>query len=177
MARPEGLTCWYAAGRQAGKLTIGPDGLLQLPTDPALNPAQVPGWWLGLEMRQTLFPREHNAICDRLLVEYPEWSDDRVFAYARLILAALIARIHTVEWTLALISHPTSQAAMRADWWELETERLQRLFGRLGKGELIADQPLWRSLCSDRGMYDCLSYACIRSSRTIFLSARLTITG
>jgi hypothetical protein len=127
-------------GRE-GKLSIGADGLLQLPDDPASNPALVPGWWLGLEMMQTVFTREHNAICDRLLAEYPAWSDDQVFAHARLILSALIAKIHTVEWTPALISHPTSQAAMRADWWGLETERLQRLFGRIGKNELIGGIP------------------------------------
>lgn len=106
-----------------------------------MNPAQVPGWWLGLEMMHTLFTREHNTICDRLQAEYPAWSDDQVFAHARLILVAVIAKIHTVEWTPALLSHPTSQAAMQADWWGLETERLHRLFGRLGKSELIGGVP------------------------------------
>jgi hypothetical protein len=126
---------------QHGRLNIGDDGLLQLPTDPNLNPSLIPGWWLGLQMLQTLFTREHNAICDRLLAAYPAWSDDQLFAHARLILAALLAKIHTVEWTPALISHPTSQAAMRADWWGLETERLQRLFGHLGRNEIISGVP------------------------------------
>jgi hypothetical protein len=124
-----------------GKLIIGDNGLLQLPSDPALNPAMVPGWWLGMEMMQTLFTLEHNAICDRLCAEYPNWSDDDIFERARLINAALTAKIHTVEWTPAIISHPTSQYALRANWWGLEMEQLQRLFGRLSSSEVIGGIP------------------------------------
>jgi len=124
-----------------GELIIGSNGLLHLPSDPNLNPALVPGWWLGMEMMQTLFTLEHNAICGRLRVEYPSWSDDDIFERARLINAALTAKIHTVEWTPAIISHPTSQYALRANWWGLEMEQLQRLFGRLSSSEVISGIP------------------------------------
>jgi Animal haem peroxidase len=46
---------------------------------------------------QTIFIREHNSICHRLREEYRSWSDDDLFERARLINAALIAKIHTVE--------------------------------------------------------------------------------
>jgi len=128
------------AGRD-GKLIIGDNGLLQLPSDPNLNPALVPGWWLGLEMMQTVFTLEHNAICDRLRAEYPAWSDDDIFERARLINAAVTAKIHTVEWTPAIISHPTSQYALRANWWGIEMERLHRLFGRLSNSDEISGIP------------------------------------
>ncbi|GAC1617412.1 MAG: peroxidase [Ktedonobacteraceae bacterium] len=128
------------AGRD-GKLIIGSNGLLQLPSDPNLNPAMVPGWWLGLEMMATLFTLEHNAICERLCAEYPTWSDDDIFARARLINAALTAKIHTVEWTPAIISHPTSQFALKANWWGIEMEQLNRLFGRLSSSEVISGIP------------------------------------
>lgn len=124
-----------------GKLIIGDDGLLKLSDDPDLDPRQVPGWWLGLEMMQTLFVQEHNAICDRLKAEYPAWSDDEIFDRARLINAALLAKIHTVEWTPAIISHPTTQRALRANWWGLETERLSNVFGRLSDNEVISGIP------------------------------------
>jgi hypothetical protein len=124
-----------------GQLIIGSNGLLQLPSDPTLNPAMVPGWWLGLEMMQTLFTLEHNSICDRLRSEYPGWSDDDIFERARLINAALTAKIHTVEWTPAIISHPTSQYALRANWWGLEMQQLQRIFGRLSSSEVISGIP------------------------------------
>ena len=61
-------------------------------------------WWLGLSAMHTLFVREHNVICDELRAHYSGWSDDRVFNTARLIVAALIAKIHTVEWTPAILA-------------------------------------------------------------------------
>lgn len=124
-----------------GKLIIGNDGLLKLPDAPDLDPRRVPGWWIGLEMMQTLFVREHNAICDRLQSEYPTWSDDELFDRARLITAALLAKIHTVEWTPAVISHPTTQVAMQANWWGLEMERLNNVFGRISGSEVISGIP------------------------------------
>lgn len=133
-------TAFRRSGRD-GKLVIGDNGLLQLPSDPALNPALVPGWWLGMEMMQTLFTLEHNAICDRLRAAYASWSDNDIFERARLINAALLAKIHTVEWTPAIISHPTSQYALRANWWGVEMEGIQRVFGRLTNSEVISGIP------------------------------------
>jgi len=108
--------------------------------DPLLpmHPADVPGFWLGIAMLGILFIREHNAICDKLREKYPRWSDEEMFQHARLVNAALMAKIHTVEWTTALLDHPTMIRALRADWWGLAGERFSRLFGRVGDGELIS---------------------------------------
>ena len=54
---------------------------------------------------------------------------------------ALIAKIHTVEWTPAVISHPTTKFAMRANWWGLAGERVNRMFGRISKSEVISGIP------------------------------------
>jgi Animal haem peroxidase len=124
-----------------GKLHVDTDGLPPMPDDPDIDPRQVPGFWLGLLMMQTLFTLEHNSICDRLRAEYPHWSDEEIFQRARLINAALIAKIHTVEWTPAVISHPTTKVALRANWWGLQGERLHRMFGRLSKSEVISGIP------------------------------------
>jgi hypothetical protein len=124
-----------------GKLRIDPDGLPPYPTDPSQNPALIPGFWLGLAMMHILFMREHNAICDRLQAQYPDWPDEEIFQRARLINAALIAKIHTVEWTPAVISHPTTEAALRANWWGLAGENLYRAFGRLSENEVISGIP------------------------------------
>jgi hypothetical protein len=126
---------------QDGKLKIRDDGLLELPTDPEHDPTRVPGWWLGVALMATIFVREHNAICDRLRAEYPSWSDEDIFQRARLINAALIAKIHTVEWTPAVISHPTTKIALRANWWGLAGERLHRLFGQLYDDEVVSGIP------------------------------------
>src|SRR5262249_12405415 len=79
-----------------GKLRMVPNGTDQQLPPPLLEQlAVVPGWWLGLGLLTTLFAREHNAICDRLAIEYPSWSDEELFQRARLINAALLAKIHT----------------------------------------------------------------------------------
>jgi hypothetical protein len=126
---------------QDGKLRVDSGGLPPMPDDPAVDPRIVPGFWLGLLMLQTLFTLEHNSICDRLRAEYPHWSDDEIYQRARLINVALIAKIHTVEWTPAVISHPTTKVGMRANWWGLAGERVHRVFGRISKSEVISGIP------------------------------------
>ncbi|MFB4317354.1 peroxidase family protein [Actinomadura sp. 21ATH] len=126
---------------QDGRLRVTPDGLPWRPTEPESDPARVPGFWAGTLLMQTLFVLEHNAICARLRAEHPTWGDEELFQRARLINAALIAKIHTTEWTPAVISHPTTRLGMRANWWGLAGERAHRLFGRIGDGELISGIP------------------------------------
>ena len=126
---------------QDGKLRIAGNGLPAMPDDPDQDPRRVPGFWLGLLMMQTLFTLEHNAICDRLRAEYPNWSDEEIYQRARLINAALIAKIHTVEWTPAVISHPTTKLALRANWWGIAGERVHRRFGRISGSEIISGIP------------------------------------
>ena len=138
-----------AALQQATRAGVG--GKLALERQPngdELLPAQVlamaaaePGWWTGLGLMYTLFAREHNAICDRLAAAYPGWSDDELFSRARLVNAALMAKIHTVEWTPAIVAHPTTVFALRANWWGVAGERLSRIFGRLSDNEVISGIP------------------------------------
>ena len=131
----------FVRSGQHGKLRVEPNGLPPYPTQPEHNPALVPGFWLGLALMQTVFTLEHNAICDRLLEDHPSWPDDQLFERARLINAALIAKIHTVEWTPTVISHPTTQSAMRGNWWGLLGQRIHRRFGRLSSSELLSGIP------------------------------------
>ena len=46
-------------------------------------------------------------------IVYTTWDDERLFLTARLVNSALIAKIHTVEWTPAILDHPTYGAAAR----------------------------------------------------------------
>lgn len=73
-------------------------------------------WWLGLELLHTLFALEHNAICATLKLKNPTWTGDQIFDIARLINCALMAKIHTIEWTPAILAHPTLDIAMNANW-------------------------------------------------------------
>ena len=124
-----------------GKLRVGLESQLPYPTDPEIDPRQVPGFWLGLSLFSRIFVLEHNAICDRLKQSYPMWSDEELFQHARLINAALLAKIHTVEWTPAIISHPTTVIAMHANWYGLAGTRITNTFGRLSSSEVISGIP------------------------------------
>lgn len=132
-----------ARTRVDGKIKLGKDHLVH-PNPSALvqlQSASLAGWWVGLEMLFTLFTLEHNAICDALKAAYPEWSDDDLFEHARLVNAALIAKIHTVEWTTAILGHPALQIGMRANWFGLAGEHIRNLFGRLSGSELVSGIP------------------------------------
>ncbi len=124
-----------------GKLHVNADGTLPIPPGQDGSPTTEPGFWIGLLILQTVFTLEHNAVCDRLRAAYPDWSDERIFQRARLVVAALIAKIHTVEWTPAVINHPTTVTAMRANWFGLAGERIKRRFGRISASELISGIP------------------------------------
>jgi hypothetical protein len=122
-----------------GKLLVGPDGML--PRELVGQASKEPGFWVGLALLHTLFVLEHNAVCDRLRAEYSSWSDDELFSRARLINSALLAKIHTVEWTTAILGHPTMQIGMKANWWGIAGERIHKLLGRLGDSEVISGIP------------------------------------
>jgi len=73
-------------------------------------------FWLGLSALHTLFVREHNLLCDELRARYGGWSDDRVYHTARLIVTALIAKIHTVEWTPAILATEAIDIGLGSNW-------------------------------------------------------------
>jgi hypothetical protein len=121
-----------------GKLYLDHDDLILDPNalDDKLETALTGfsgNWWAGLSLLHTLFAREHNAICDELKRFNPDWDGDRLFDCARMVNAALMAKIHTVEWTPAILSHPAHEIGMKANWWGLETERLHRAIGRISE--------------------------------------------
>jgi hypothetical protein len=126
--------------RQHGKLHIDELGLPPVDADADLT-GPAGNFWVGLALLHSLFLREHNAICDRLAVEYPALDDQRLYDTARLINAAVIAKIHTIDWTPAIIAHPTTKFAMRANWFGLLGERFERRFGRITGNDLLQGIP------------------------------------
>ncbi len=136
-----GIDLRTAAGIRTGtggKIKVGADG--KLPLDPALG-VDLTGfndnWWIGLSMLHGLFALEHNAICERLQAEYRHLGDAALFGYARLINAALLAKIHTVEWTPAILPHPTITRAMQINWSGLAGDELQDVLAILDDSEVL----------------------------------------
>jgi hypothetical protein len=124
-----------------GKIVVGPGGRLGF--DPTTG-TEMTGFtannWVGLSLLHGLFALEHNAICDMLRRQHPQWDDERVFQQARLINSALMAKIHTVEWTPAILPNPITQSALRTNWKGVLGD-LQKVFTGLNDNEVLGGIP------------------------------------
>ena len=123
-----------------GKLKLGERD--RLPEDPDQPGVDATGfnenWWFGLSCVHSLFTKEHNAICDVLKREHPDWSDQRLFDTAWLINSALMAKIHTVEWTPGIVNNTSLWAAMNANWSGVLGQTIKNRFGRFGDSEIFS---------------------------------------
>lgn len=100
-----------------GKLKVTANN--RLPIDPQKGIDDTgfnKNWWVGLSMFHHLFTLEHNAIATMLKQSYPDWDDQRLYDTARLINAASMAKIHTIEWTPAILKNDILKRAMYANW-------------------------------------------------------------
>lgn len=125
------VTHWWDGSQLYGsdlatsdKLRTFSDGLMKV-TDRGLLPIDEDGselagfkdnWWVGLSLMHNLFTLEHNAIAIELKKNYPGWSDQKLFDTARMVNAAVMAKIHTIEWTPAILPNRTLRAAMNSNW-------------------------------------------------------------
>jgi hypothetical protein len=95
-------------------------------------------WNVGLSFFHNVFAREHNLFVDHFRaamkrapdddsglrnpvrpeqsIRYKAITDDELFEIARLVIAAEIAKIHTVEWTPQLLYNEPLRLAMNANW-------------------------------------------------------------
>lgn len=47
---------------------------------------------------------------------YPDLDDEKLYRHARLVTSAVIAKIHTIDWTVELLKTDTLLAGMRINW-------------------------------------------------------------
>ena len=95
-------------------------------------------WSIGLSLLHNVFAREHNIIVDTFRqrakerpdedsglrnparpdqpITYSQISDDELYEIARLIVAAEIAKIHTIEWTTQLLYDEPLHIGMNSNW-------------------------------------------------------------
>jgi hypothetical protein len=107
---------------EGGRMLVTDAGLL--PVDETTGTERtgfMRNWWVGLGLLTTVFVKEHNAIADMLAEKYPDWDDEALFQTARLINVGLMARIHTLEWTPAILPNESLLDGMHANWFGLVT--------------------------------------------------------
>ncbi|MDT5075932.1 MAG: hypothetical protein QOJ80_569 [Mycobacterium sp.] len=111
---------------QLGKMRLNNDGTLPVDATGVEDAGFRRNWWVGLTMLHTLFVHEHNAICDMLHETYPSWDDNRLFNVARLINAAVMAKIHSIEWTPGILPNAALNTALNINWYGLLTFALRK---------------------------------------------------
>jgi hypothetical protein len=80
-------------------------------------------WWMGMALLHTAFAREHNRYVAELKRVEKITDDERAFQLGRLYISALIAKIHTIEWTPQLLFNPVLESGMEANWHGLVGNR------------------------------------------------------
>src|SRR5438132_9485355 len=71
----------------------------------------------------------------------PPTHVNQFFGGARLVNSALMAKIHTVDWTTAILTHPALQIGMNANWSGLAGASVKKYFGRISGSEEISGIP------------------------------------
>lgn len=95
-------------------------------------------WTIGLSFLTNVFAREHNAFVEEFgrqaartpdadsglrnpaapekVIRYRDVTNDELYDVARLVVAAEIAKIHTIEWTPQLLYDEPLYIGMNANW-------------------------------------------------------------
>ncbi|KAF7361222.1 hypothetical protein MSAN_01154300 [Mycena sanguinolenta] len=110
-----------------GKMIVAADGLLPVGPDGLDVTGFNDNWWAGLSLMHNIWTKEHNLVCDMFKKSNPTWIDQEIFDHARLVTTALNAKIHTVEWTPALLADDILQTAMDANWYGIAPAWLRNI--------------------------------------------------
>ncbi|KAG0629667.1 hypothetical protein M758_1G120800 [Ceratodon purpureus] len=112
-----------------GKLKIRSDGWLTNDSNGLPVSGDIRNLWVGVASIQSLFIAEHNAVCDTIKKAHPEFNDEELFQRARVVTAAVLAKIHTIDWTTQLLKNNVLLAGMRANWYGLLGKKFKDTFG------------------------------------------------
>jgi hypothetical protein len=138
----------YGSGKEKqSQIRTFVDGKIKVDDDGRLPKSDIPGvdltgmqenWWFGPGLLHTLFAREHNSVVEAIKKAHPDLSDQRLFELGVLVVSALIAKIHTVEWTPCVLRHPALQIGMNANWYGALGETFREKVGRIGDSEALS---------------------------------------
>ena len=76
----------------------------------------IVNWWTGVEILHNMFVKEHNAVCAMLRDSHGEMDEEQLHQTARLVIAGVLAKIHTTEWTPALLNNELMNVSMHQNW-------------------------------------------------------------
>ncbi len=131
-------------------------------------------WSIGLSFFHNVFAREHNLFVEAFrkqaaatpeadcglrdpdrpsaIIRYRDVTSDELFEIGRLVIAAEIAKIHTIEWTTQLLYDEPLHLAMNANWSGLfgnhagVTRALETVISNLKKSDTPDKNASWYSV-------------------------------
>jgi len=163
-------------GEQQGYLPLLQDADPMNPAWAGQEAAAFPdNWTIGMSFFHNVFAREHNAFIDafrqeaaahpeadsglrnpanpKAVIAYRDVTDDELFEAARLVVATMIAKIHTIEWTTQLLYDEPLYLAMNANWGGLfgKESRVGKALAKIttksfGKSEKVKKATQWYSV-------------------------------
>ena len=98
-----------------GFVKVGENALLRDDNGVQLTGVTI-NWWVRVEMMHVIFHKEHNSVASALAAANPSMDDEALFQTARLVVSALIAKIHTTQWTPPFFNHPAINAGLHFNW-------------------------------------------------------------
>ena len=143
----DGSQVYGSGSEKQAQIRTFVDGKIKVDDSGRLPTSDIPGvdltgmqenWWVGPGLLHTLFAREHNVVVEAIKKEHPSFSDQRLFELGVLVVSALIAKIHTVEWTTCVLRHPALQIGMNANWYGALGETFRDKVGRVGDSEALS---------------------------------------
>ncbi len=143
----DGSQIYGSGAEKQSQIRTYVDGRIKVDDDGRLPTSDIPGvdltgmqenWWFGPGLLHTLFAREHNSVVAAIKKAHPDLSDQRLFELGVLVVSALIAKIHTVEWTPCVLRHPALQIGMSANWYGALGESFRDRIGRIGDSEALS---------------------------------------
>ena len=133
-------------------------------------------WSIGMSFFHNVFAREHNLFVVAFrakaaatpdedcglrdpqrpgaIIRYRDVTADELFEVARLVIAAEIAKIHTIEWTPQLLYDEPLYLAMNSNWSGLLAEddavaaAAERLLGEFASSSDASTRNAWSSVLS-----------------------------
>lgn len=92
----------------------------------------------GAQAIHALFILEHNNIATQLAQLYPAMTEEELFGTARLILAAELIKIQTVEISTQLVDDPAQQAIIASVWQGARTRQYNPLATHLTPEDFVS---------------------------------------
>lgn len=105
-----------------GKMITNDEIPHALPTneDGSNIPGDNKNSWVGVALLQEVFLREHNWVATKIVESDPgldaNTDDQKIFDAARVVVSALVAKIHTTDWTVELLKTRLLDIGMNTNW-------------------------------------------------------------